>query len=163
MLSQPPYEITASVENQPSHEEGTADAEILPGTGVVWYPDANGDDRVRQADVGEPTARVAIATGGGKTGPAYGAVDPDLHPLDIAYAVGEHTYTLEYLPHDKARLRLSSNATDPTAPDATVGWDTDGTVTDTLAGGGLPETSVARGLEVIARSGTDDLLLVEFL
>ena len=162
MLQQGPYQVQAVVENQPSHREGTADAAILPGTGVVAYVGTDGEWNVRQATSNEDSYRVAIVPGGAKTGPTAGANDDSAASLDSEFASGEHTYTLGFHSGDQARLRLSSNATaDPT--DTELGWDTDGTVTDDDGAGNGPTTAVARGLERLTRTGADDFVRVEFL
>lgn len=162
MLAQPPYEVIATVHNQPAHDEGVAQAQLLPGTGALYSEDADGEGQISQAGANAQTKRVVINTGGAKTGPDQGADANDTsHPLDEPYPAGEHTYTVAFQTGDMARLRLSANATaDPT--DTDVGWDADGTITDQDGAAAAPTTAVGRGVELIDRGTDDDFLLVEF-
>lgn len=153
--------VLAQVHNENSYEEGEADSALDPGTGCVLYKDADGNEHIRQAGANEDTKRVVREQRnpprGGMTVTSTGT-----SVLDLGYDAGDHTETIGFLRYDRARLRVSPNATaDPT--DTEVGWDANGLITDDVDGAGTaPTTPIGRGIELIERTGEDDLLVVEF-
>jgi hypothetical protein len=153
--------VLAQTHNTNSYLEGEADSAIEPGTGVVFYEDADGNTHVRQAGANENTKRVAREQ---RNPPRNGTTvdDTGTSPIDQGYNAGDNLETVGFLRYDRARLRVSSNATaDPT--DTAVGWDADGLITDDVDGAGTdPTTPIGRGIELIERDGEDDLLVVEF-
>lgn len=153
--------VLAQVHNENSYLEGEADSDLDPGTGAVAYKDDDGNWHIRQADEDEDTKRVVRE----QRNPPRGGMtvsDTGESALEEPYNEGDNTETIGFHRYDRARLRVSPNASgDPT--DEEVGWDEDGFVTDDIDGGGTdPENPVGRGIELIERTDEDDLLVVEF-
>ncbi|ELZ35368.1 hypothetical protein [Halorubrum tebenquichense] len=153
--------VLAQTHNENSYLEGAADSGLDPGTGAVAYKDADGNWQIRQATADEDTKRVVReqrnTPRGGMT-----VTDTGESALDQSYNAGDNAETVGFHRYDRARLRVSPNATaDPT--DAEVGWDANGLITDDIDGAGTDPTSpVGRGIELIERTDADDLLVVEF-
>ncbi|WP_459191830.1 hypothetical protein [Halosimplex sp. J119] len=152
--------VIAQVNGSESYVDGSADGAILPGTGVEWYRDADGDVQVRQVGADSKTKRVARE----QRNPPRSLGSAGESPLDDPYDSGNDLETVGFRRHDRARLRKSSNASaDPT--DAEAAWDQNGKITDaggTVDGTNSPSEFVGRVVEEIARSGEDNLLVVEF-
>lgn len=153
--------VIAQTHNENSYLEGEADSALDVGTGAVAYKDADGNWHVRQAAADEDTKRVVRE----QRNPPRGGMtvsDTGTSALEESYNAGDNTETVGFNRYDRARLRLSSNATaDPT--DAEVGWDADGLITDDIDGAGTdPSNPIGRGIELIERTDEDDLLVVEF-
>ncbi|WP_089650097.1 hypothetical protein [Halobacterium hubeiense] len=153
--------VLAQVHNENSYLGGEADSALEVGTGCVAYKDADGNWHVRQATADEDTKRVVRE----QRNPPRGGMtvdDTGTSALDYAYNAGDNTETVGFNRWDRARLRLSPNATaDPT--DVPVGWDVNGLITDDIDGAGTdPANPVGRGIEVIERTDEDNLLIVEF-
>lgn len=153
--------VLAQVHNENSLLGGEADSALKPGTGCVMYKDADGNWHVRQAGADEDTKRVVRE----QRNPPRGGMtvgDTGTSVLDYAYDEGNNTETVGFNRWDRARLRLSPNASaDPT--DVEVGWDANGLITDDIDGAGTsPSNPVGRGIELIERTDGDNLLVVEF-
>ncbi|EMA69313.1 hypothetical protein C461_03093 [Halorubrum aidingense JCM 13560] len=153
--------ILAQVHNENSYLEGEADSALDPGTGAVAYKDADGNWHIRQATADEDTKRIVRE----QRNPPRGGMtvtDTGDSPIDDGYNAGDNVETVGFHRYDRARLRVSPNATaDPT--DTPVGFDADGLITDDIDGAGAtPAAPVGRGIELIERATEDDLLVVEF-
>jgi hypothetical protein len=153
--------VLAQVHNENSYLEGEADSGLDPGTGAVAYKDADGNWHIRQATADEDTKRVVRE----QRNPPRGGMtvtDTGTSALEQSYNTGDNTETIGFHRYDRARLRVSPNAsTDPT--DAEVGWDANGLISDDIDGAGaVPDNPVGRGIELIERATEDDLLVVEF-
>lgn len=153
--------VIAQVHNENSYLEGEADSALDPGTGAVAYKDADGNWHIRQATADEETKRIVRE----QRNPPRGGMtvtDTGDSALDQGYNAGDNVETVGFHRHDRARLRLSPNATaDPT--DVKVGWDANGLISDDIDGAGAtPDNPVGRGIELIERTNEDNLLIVEF-
>lgn len=153
--------ILAQVHNENSYLEGEADSALDPGTGAVAYKDDDGNWHIRQATADEDTKRIVRE----QRNPPRGGMtvsDTGDSALDEGYNAGDNVETVGFHRYDRARLRVSPNATaDPT--DTPVGFDADGLITDDVDGADTdPTTPVGRGVELIERTDEDDLLVVEF-
>jgi len=152
--------IIAQVNGNESYVEGSADGAYLPGTGVEWYVDSNGDKQVRQVGADSKTKRVVRE----QRNPPRSLAQTGDSPLDDAYASGNNLETVGFRRFDRARLRKSPNASaDPT--DADAAWDENGKITDadgTVDGTNAPTEFVGRIVEEITRTDEDNLLVVEF-
>jgi hypothetical protein len=152
--------VIAQVNGNESYIDGTSDGDVLPGTGVEWYHNEDGEKRVRQVGADSKTKRVARE----QRNPPRSLGQTGDSPLDDAYASGDNLETVGFRRFDRARLRKSSNASaDPT--DAEAAWDQNGKITDaggTVDGTNAPTEFVGRVVEEITRTGEDNLLVVEF-
>jgi hypothetical protein len=152
--------VIAQVNGNESYIDGTSDGDVLPGTGVEWYRNDDGEKRVRQVGADSKTKRVARE----QRNPPRSLGQVGDSPLDDPYASGDGLETVGFRRFDRARLRKSPNASaDPT--DAEAAWDQNGKITDaggTVDGTNAPTEFVGRVVEEITRTGEDNLLVVEF-
>ncbi|WP_324757083.1 hypothetical protein [Haloarcula montana] len=145
--------VIAQVNGNESYVEGSADAPIEPGRGVVWYEDADGEKQVKLAGADANTKRVARE----QRNPPRSLGGTGDSPLDDAYAAGDNLETVGFRRHDRARLRHDGNIGTPgNFEDAEVGWDANGYITSS------PTTAIGRGIRVIDRDSGDDFVVVEF-
>lgn len=148
-----PVSVKAATHNKASFEEGQANAALDPGTGCYIY-----NDTVYQAGANAQTKRVVREKRNPPSEIGGGEV------LDNGYGAGNNAETLGFMSHDRARLRLSSNASaDPVGNEAA--WDENGEITDasgTVDGTNAPDTFVGRVHEVISRDNGQNFALVEF-
>ena len=153
-----PTSVVAEVNNNVSIREGGAEAELEPGTGCYVTEDADGNNEVHAAGAGSSSTRVVRE----QRNPPRG-ISGD-NPLDKAYNAGDHTETVGFADNDKARLRLSENASaEPGGNEAA--WDENGHITDdegTVDGTDPAETFVGRIVRVVDRGDEDDFAVVEF-
>jgi len=152
--------VIAELNNTASYREGHANEELLPGQGATLTENAAGEHVVHKAGANADTTRVVRE----QRNPPRSLGDVGDSPLDEPYAADDWPETVGFLPHDRARLRLSDYASaDPAGNDAA--WDEDGNITDdagTVNGADAPDTFVGSIIRVIDRGTDDDFVVVEF-
>jgi hypothetical protein len=151
-----PTSILAEAINEQSHEGGTADAALDPGSGCVRYYD-NADDewRVRAAEANEETRRVVRE----QRNPPRSLSPLGESPLLDGYDADDYAETIGFNPHEKVRVRKSANASGDVADDAQIAWDENGHATDengTTNGADAPTAFWGRYVETVTVTDEDD-------